>query len=179
MAPPKEAASAAAAAGEHGPGAAVAASPGRVAVRPWDSLRRGGPDDDDSIASVVLYENVGADDGPWLCRQGRVLRFVTDATDEEISAAAAEGHPDPLVYWAHFGEGATGYRAATLAVSRFEADGVPTTRWRRGGSTWDSIQARVQVTGADFGLETIGGSTSQQQDEYPVDEDYGPDGMRW
>ena len=24
--------------GEHGPGAAVAASPGRVAVRPWDSV---------------------------------------------------------------------------------------------------------------------------------------------
>ena len=38
----------------------------------------------------------------------------------------AEGNTDPLVYWAHFGEGATGYRAATLAVSRFEADGVPT-----------------------------------------------------
>ena len=145
--------------------------PGRAAVRPWDSIRRGGHDDDGSIASVVLYESVRADDGPGLCRQGRVLRCVTDATDEEISASAAEGNTDQFVYWAHFGLGGAGYRSATLAVRRFEADGIPTITGRYGGSAWDSVESRVRVTGADFGFETVGSSTFDPESELDHEQD--------
>jgi hypothetical protein len=117
-------------------------SPGRAVVRPWDSIRRGGHDDDDRIASVVVYENVYADDGyggysrSERCRQGRVLRLVTDATDDEISAAAAEGNVDQDVYWAQFGVGGAAYRSAIRATERFEADGVATRTGRLGGDRW-------------------------------------------
>ena len=70
------------------------------------------------------------------CRQGRVLRLVTDATDDEISAAAAEGNTDQGVYWAHFGMGGAAYRSAIRATERFEADGVATRTGRLGGDRW-------------------------------------------
>ena len=77
-----------------GAGVAVTVPTSRAAVRPWDRIRCGGHDDDCSVASVVLYEAiVRADDVHGPCRRGHVLRFVMDATDEEISAATAEGHP--------------------------------------------------------------------------------------
>ena len=111
-------------------------------VRPWDSIRRSGHDDEDGTASVVVYESVQADDGyggysrSERCRQGRVLRLVTDATDDEISAAAANGNTDQNVYWAHFGTGGAAYRSAIRATERFEADGVATRTGRLGGDRW-------------------------------------------
>ena len=135
-------------------------------VRPWDSIRRSGHDDEDGTASVVLYESVQADDGfcrSKLCRQGRVLRFVTDATDDEITAAAAEGTTDRRVYWAHFGVGTAAYKSAIMAAGRFEADGVPTRTGRLGGDRWRYVEARARTTDAEFCLETSGGSTSHPQ----------------
>ena len=126
-------------------------------------VRRSGHDNEDETASVVLYESVQADDGlcrSKLCRQGRVLRFVTDATDDEISAAAADGNTDRNVYWAHFGVGTAAYKSAIMAVGRFEADGVPTRTDRLGGDRWRYVEARVRTTDAEFGLEASDGSTS-------------------
>ena len=110
-----------------------------------------------------LYENVQADDGfcrSKLCRQGRVLRFVTDATDDEISAAAADGNKDRGVYWAHFGVGTAAYKSAIMAVGKFEADGIPTRTDRLGGDRWRYVEARVRTTDAEFGLVSSDGSTS-------------------
>ena len=95
-----------------------------------------------SRSPVVVYENVQADDGyggycqSRRCRQGRVLRLVTDATDDEISAAAAEGNTDQGVYWAHFGVGTAAYKSAIRATERFEDDGVATRTGRLGGDRW-------------------------------------------
>ena len=86
---------------------------------------------------------------------------VTDATDDEISAAAAEGNTDRGVYWAHFGVGTAAYKSAIMAAGRFEADGVPTRTGRLGGDRWRYAEARVRTTDAEFGLEESGSSTSQ------------------
>ena len=92
--------------------------------------------------------------GLWILDygQGRVLRFVTDATDDEITAAAAEGTTDRRVYWAHFGVGTAAYKSAIIAVGKFEADGVPTRTGRLGGDRWRYVEARVRTTDAEFGL---------------------------
>ena len=89
-----------------------------------------------------------------------MLRFVTDATDDEISAAAADGNTDRNVYWAHFGVGTAAYKSAIMAVGRFETDGVPTRTDRLGGDRWRYVEARVRTTDAEFGLEASDGSTS-------------------
>ena len=127
-------------------------------MRPRQNIHRNYHDVNEATSSVVLYENVKADDGAWLRHQGRVLRFVADATDEEISATAAEVSTDQLVYWAHFGEGPSGSRAAALAARRFEADGIPTRTGRYQGAAWDHVDSRVPVTRADFGFETVDGA---------------------
>ena len=134
------------------------ASPGRAAARPWGEggTRRSGYNGEDGTASVVLYQSIEVDDGLYrskMCRQGRVLGFVSDVTDEEISAAAAEASADQHVYWAHFGEGTAAYNSATMAAKKFEADGIPTRTGRHGGDQWSHVEARVRVTAAEFGLE--------------------------
>ena len=105
-------------------------------MRPRQNIHRNYHDVNEATSSVVLYENVKADDGAWLRHQGRVLRFVTDATDDEITAAAAEGTTDRRVYWAHFGVGTAAYKSAIRATERFEADGVATRTGRLGGDRW-------------------------------------------
>ena len=103
----------------------------------------------------VLYQSVEVDDGLYrskMCRQGRVLGFVSDVTDEEISAAAAEESADQHAYWAHFGVGTAAYNSATMAAEKFNADGIPTKTGRHGGDQWSFVEAHVRVTAAEFGL---------------------------
>jgi len=136
---------------------AGSASPSRAA-RPWGrgGTRRSGYYGGGGTASVALYQYDEVGDG--FCRskrrrQGRVLGFVPDITDEEISEAVAEESADVRAYWAFFGVGTAAHNAATVAAASFNADGVPTQTGRRGGDQWRLVAAHARTAAAEYETE--------------------------
>ena len=136
---------------------AGSASPG-WAARPWGEggTRRSGYYGGGGTASVALYQCDEVGDG--FCRsrrrrRGRVLGFVPDITDEEISAAVAEESADLHAYWAYFGVGTAAYNSATMAAEMFNTDGTPTKTSRHGGDQWRFVAAHARTAAAEFGTE--------------------------